>query len=82
MLLSSCRFLLIFATHCDELYGGHMLTYHRQMGKAGTFNLPAKAYVLNYAVPNFFFHLQTAYAILRSQGVPLGKMDYLKSFMA
>ena len=48
-----------------------------QMGKSGTFNLAAKAYVLNYALPNFFFHLQTAYSILRSRNVPLGKADYL-----
>ncbi|CAK7214184.1 hypothetical protein SEUCBS140593_002097 [Sporothrix eucalyptigena] len=53
-----------------------------QMGKAGTKNLPAKAYVLNYALPNLFFHIQTAYAILRAQGVPLGKSDYLGGFMA
>lgn len=52
-----------------------------QMGKNGTVNLPAKSYVLNYALPNFFFHLQTAYAILRAKGVPLGKTDYLTNFM-
>ena len=51
------------------------------MGKAGSMNLTAKAYVFNYALPNFFFHLQTAYAILRMKGVPLGKQDYLSAFM-
>lgn len=30
-------------------------------------------YMLCYALPNFFFHLVTAHAILRSQGVPVGK---------
>jgi hypothetical protein len=34
-------------------------------------------YFLEHAVPNFFFHLTTAYAILRHNGVPLGKRDYL-----
>ena len=34
-------------------------------------------YFLEHAVPNFFFHLSTAYAILRHNGVPLGKRDYL-----
>ncbi len=43
--------------------------------------LPAKAYIFNYALPNFFFHVQTTYAILRNKGVPLGKQDYLSSFM-
>ncbi|CAK7275060.1 hypothetical protein SEPCBS57363_006484 [Sporothrix epigloea] len=51
-----------------------------QMGKNGSRNLAAKAYVLNYALPNFFFHVQTAYAILRAQKVPLGKSDYLGGF--
>jgi hypothetical protein len=34
-------------------------------------------YVLNYAIPNFYFHLCMAYAILRKEGVQIGKMDYL-----
>ena len=34
-------------------------------------------YFLEHAVPNFFFHLTHAYAILRHVGVPLGKRDYL-----
>jgi hypothetical protein len=36
-----------------------------------------KDYVLGFAVPNFFFHVTTAYALLRKEGVPVGKMDYL-----
>jgi len=34
-------------------------------------------YLLQFGLPNFHFHVVTAYAILRSQGVPLGKLDYL-----
>jgi len=34
-------------------------------------------YFLEHAVPNFYFHLTTVYAILRHNGVPLGKRDYL-----
>jgi hypothetical protein len=34
-------------------------------------------YLAHVAIPNFFFHLTTAYAILRHNGVPLGKMDYV-----
>jgi hypothetical protein len=33
--------------------------------------------VVKFALPNFFFHVVTAYAILRAQGVPVGKRDYL-----
>lgn len=36
----------------------------------------AEDYVHRYAMPNFFFHLTMAYAILRAQGVPLGKGDF------
>ena len=34
-------------------------------------------YFLEHVVPNFFFHLTTAYAILRHNGVAIGKRDYL-----
>ncbi|QHJ01253.1 DUF1993 family protein [Xylophilus rhododendri] len=34
-------------------------------------------YLLHFALPNFFFHVTTAYAILRHNGVPVGKSDYL-----
>jgi len=36
-------------------------------------------YLGHIAVPNFFFHLTMAYAILRHNGVELGKMDYIGS---
>ena len=36
-----------------------------------------KEFVLDFAIPNMYFHLTTAYAILRNQGVPLGKMDFV-----
>lgn len=34
-------------------------------------------YLVEYVLPNFFFHINMAYAIIRSSGVPLGKTDYL-----
>lgn len=34
-------------------------------------------YATQYLMPNFFFHVVTAYAILRKNGVPLGKSDYI-----
>ncbi|KAM7215610.1 protein of unknown function (DUF1993) domain containing protein [Rhypophila decipiens] len=45
------------------------------------FKISAKDSALNQGIPNFFFHLQTAYAILRAQGVPIGKRDYIGSFL-
>jgi len=34
-------------------------------------------YLLGFAMPNFYFHVTTAYAILRYNGVNVGKMDFL-----
>ncbi len=34
-------------------------------------------YMFNYAIPNFFFHLVTAYDILRHHGFDIGKKDYM-----
>jgi hypothetical protein len=36
-----------------------------------------KAYLLQYGLPQFFFHVTTAYALLRHSGVPVGKLDYM-----
>jgi hypothetical protein len=41
--------------------------------------LVAEDYLLEYAMPNFYFHLTHAYAILRHNGVDLGKKDYIGS---
>lgn len=47
--------------------------------KAGprTFEFTGQHYLLHFALPNMFFHATTAYAILRSKGVPLGKTDFM-----
>ena len=37
-----------------------------------------EAYMKHFALPNFFFHVNMTYALLRHAGVDLGKMDYLK----
>ncbi len=39
-----------------------------------------QSYVLNYGLPHFFFHTTTAYAILRHNGVEVGKKDYIGSY--
>jgi hypothetical protein len=38
------------------------------------------SYLLNFALPNFYFHIATAHGILRNQGVGNGKRDYLGPF--
>jgi uncharacterized protein len=46
--------------------------------KIGNFVFTGHTYVSEYVIPNFHFHLSTAYCIMRHLGVPLGAMDYLK----
>jgi uncharacterized protein len=42
--------------------------------------LTGQAYLLHYGLPQFFFHVTTAYAILRHNGVEVGKMDFIGAF--
>lgn len=39
-----------------------------------------QAYLLSYGLPQFFFHVTTAYAILRHNGVEVGKKDYMGAY--
>lgn len=43
----------------------------------GPMNLKGMQYLMHFLLPNFFFHVTAAYAILRHNGVELGKSDYL-----
>ena len=43
----------------------------------GTLEFSGNDYLFSWALPNFWFHVTTAYAILRHNGVPLGKKDFL-----
>ena len=40
--------------------------------------LPGHQYVSEYLLPNMYFHITTAYAILRTLGAPIGKSDYMR----
>ncbi len=52
------------------------VTHPRWEGKY----LLGEEYFREHAIPNFYFHLSTAYAILRHNGVNIGKKDYLGTF--
>ena len=52
------------------------------VGKNGTRTLKGEAYVTTWALPNLYFHITTAYAILRHNGVMIGKTDYLNGASA
>ena len=46
-------------------------------GATRTLNFSGLDFLAHFALPNFFFHFTTAYAILRHNGVPLGKDDFV-----
>ena len=46
------------------------------------FDLTAEQYVRDWTIPQFYFHVMTAYAILRNQGIALGKADYVPYMFA
>lgn len=50
--------------------------------KLGTLQFDGAAYVAGYALPNFPFHVTTAYALLRANGAALGKADFLRHLAA
>ena len=37
----------------------------------------AEGFLMSFSLPNFYFHATTAYDILRTNGVPLGKRDFM-----
>jgi hypothetical protein len=50
-----------------------------KLGQTGT-TLNGADYLLQFALPNFFFHITTAHDILRNNGVKIGKLDYLGAY--
>lgn len=53
----------------------HEITF--PVGRDSQRTMKGEAYLKHWALPNFFFHVTTAYALLRHNGVDLGKSDYL-----
>jgi len=59
-----------------ELKGSETREVKLNVGKLGV-TFTGEDYLLEFALPNFFFHVTTAYDILRHNGVEIGKTDYL-----
>lgn len=54
---------------------------HLVLGEGLYVELTGSVYVNEFLIPNFYFHLVTAYDILRMAGVPIGKKDYMMHLM-
>lgn len=50
-------------------------------GPGKMIDMKTSVWVHSIALPNVYFHLTTAYGILRKEGVPLGKLDYYSGFL-
>lgn len=49
-----------------------------KFGKGMGYRFTGRDYLTNFALPNFFFHVTMAYALLRAERVTLGKADFLQ----
>ena len=64
-------------TQFDEAATREIVT---QAGTPKEKRFTGQSYLLNYGLPHFFFHTTTAYAILRHNGVEVGKKDYIGAY--
>lgn len=60
----------------DRFEGSEEKKIELKLGKEHV-KFSGREYVLGFVLPNFYFHVTMAYAILRHNGVPLGKRDFL-----
>lgn len=61
----------------EQIDGREAVEITFPVGRDATRTMSGQAYLLHWATPNIFFHVTTAYDLLRQAGVPLGKADYL-----
>ena len=66
------------AMTADSLKGSEEKVVTFPAGPERTLKMKGDAYLNQWMLPNLYFHVVTAYNILRHNGVDVGKMDYLK----
>lgn len=66
---------LLLGIHAEDTKLAEMTRIYS--GERLYIDLSGRAYVDEFLIPNFYFHLVTAYDILRMAGVPIGKRDYM-----
>lgn len=66
----------------DALNAGCDLRIAIELPGGITFDMTCEQYARDWALPQFYFHVITAYAILRNQGVEIGKADYVPYMFA
>lgn len=74
--------LLFLDGVADALDAGAGLPIAIEIPGGITFDMTGEQYARDWALPQFYFHVVTAYAILRNQGVEIGKGDYVGHMFA
>jgi hypothetical protein len=74
-----CDKTIAFLAECDaaSLAGADERMVELRFPNGMGYRFAGAAYLTSFALPNFFFHATTAYAILRAAGVTVGKPDFL-----
>ena len=67
------EYVKTFSSNEFKGYENQKISFHWNPGK----HLMGHDYLISYALPNFYFHMTATYAILRNNGVHLGKGDFL-----
>ena len=73
---------LVEAAASDKLEVDPAAPIAHALPQGMVFDLTAEQYARDWALPQFYFHVMTGYAILRAQGVALGKADYVAHMFA
>jgi hypothetical protein len=64
----------------EQINGNEALEIVTRPGTPKEKKFTGQSYLLSYGLPQFFFHITTTYAILRHNGVELGKLDFMGKF--
>ena len=65
----------------EQVDGSEGRAVHLKLGPSMEVDFKGQPYLLHFVLPNIFFHITTAYALLRHNGVELGKRDYIGRFI-
>jgi uncharacterized protein len=70
----------INSVNSDKFAGSETKEIILRAGTPKEKKLSGEAYLANYGLPQFIFHVTTAYAILRHNGLPIGKRDFMGAY--
>lgn len=70
----------IDSLNADQFAGSEQREIVLRPGTPKERKFAGQAYLLSYGLPNFFFHVTTAYALLRHNGLSIGKADFMGAY--